>query len=74
MNDDAKQELFRLGVMLLAIAAEWYAMQPYQEPVLARMWLCLYRVFQFLGRLFGGWGLKAEHRYYICVEAGLLWK
>lgn len=66
-----KEEALRAGIALAVVLIEWYAMQPYHEPVIARIWLFLARLAQTIARKAGQFGLHAEHNYYIAVEAGL---
>jgi len=71
MNAERVTELLRLAGLLIAVMAEWWLMQPYHEPVLARAWLWLMTFCYTTARWLGRAGLHAEHEYYIAVEAGL---
>lgn len=66
-----KDELIRAGLMILIIGLEWYAMQPYREPVIARFWEFIASVSQRIARRAGMLALHAENQYYIAAEAGL---
>lgn len=70
MSDNA-QQIFHGVLMLVVVAAEWYVMQPYREPVIARMWDAVARLCRFLAYRIGRYALKAEHNYYIAAEAGI---
>lgn len=63
--------MLRAGLMVAVIALEWYAMQPYQEPVMARLWLAVSVVARRMALWWGRLALHAEHSYYIAAEAGL---
>lgn len=66
-----KEELIRAGVMILVIGLEWYMMQPYREPVVARFWEFIARLARRIAYRAGRIALHAEHSYYIAAEAGL---
>lgn len=63
-DDDLKTTLIKVGAMLVIVAAEWWAMQPYHEPILGKLWYTLakycYRIAERMGRL----GLTCEYNYY----------
>lgn len=67
MQQDWRFKLVEAAAMLVVVYAEYWAMQPYHEPVLAKLWFWLarqcYRIAAFFGRL----GLLAEHEYYEAV-------
>lgn len=69
--DDTRSEIIRYILMSLAVLLEWYMMQPYHEPLLARLWFVLASVAQNIARRFGTLALNAEHNYYIAAEAGI---
>lgn len=66
-----KEELIRAGLMIIIIGLEWYAMQPYREPVIARFWEFAAFVFRRIAYWAGKHALHAENQYYIAAEAGL---
>lgn len=66
-----KSELMRIALMTGVVVFEWYMMQPYHEPVLARAWHILARIYQGIAAAFGRAALHAEHNYYVAAEAGL---
>lgn len=63
MDDDLKTTAIKGLIMLAIIAAEWWAMQPYHEPVMARIWLALARWCQRMAYRLGMLGLEFEYRY-----------
>lgn len=68
MSGESKLELIRLAGMVIVL---WWTMQPYNEPVLARFYNWVAKLCYWLARKTGTLGLTAEHRYYICAEAGI---
>lgn len=68
---EGKQELIRVLLMTGVVIFEWYAMQPYHEPVMARFWLFIARFCQRIAAILGRMGLTAEHHYYVAAEMGL---
>jgi hypothetical protein len=64
---DWKAELFKAAIMCGIVAYEWYAMQPYHEPLIAKFWLWFSRLCYGIARRFGTLGLAAEHEYYLAV-------
>lgn len=71
MNADVLAELVKLGGIVIAVAMEWWIMQPYHEPLLARAWLYLMTACHWVAYQLGRLGIIAEHQYYMAVEAGL---
>lgn len=63
-GEDLKTTLIKVGAMMIVIAAEWWAMQPYQEPLMPRLWHMLAQFFYKLARKFGELGLKCEYYYF----------
>jgi len=66
-NDNWKSELVKAALMTLVVAYEWWAMQPYHEPLLAKFWLWMSKFCYSIARKFGTLGLAAEHEYYMAV-------
>lgn len=64
-------DFIRAGLMIAVVAIEWWAMQPYHEPVLARIWHALAAFCRAMAERFGWFALHAEHNYYIAAEAGI---
>jgi hypothetical protein len=62
-DDDVKSTIIKALTMLAVVAAEWWMMQPYHEPVLARLWYWLARYCYRLAHGFGSLGLEFEYRY-----------
>jgi hypothetical protein len=67
---DWKTELFKAMLMAGIIAYEWYAMQPYHEPMLPRFWLWLSHLCYTTAKWFGSLGMAAENEYYLTVPGG----
>jgi hypothetical protein len=65
--DNWKQELLKAVLLAGVVAYEWYAMQPYHEPLLAKLWLRIARFCYGIARRFGAYGLAAENEYYLAV-------
>jgi hypothetical protein len=63
-NQDWRVKLLEAGVMLIVVYMEYWAMQPYHEPVTAKIWLWLSKLCYRIARTFGHFGLYAEHEYY----------
>jgi hypothetical protein len=63
-DDDVKTTLIKAGIMLVILAAEWWVMQPYHDPILARIWSVLARFCYRVARRFGEMGLHYEFNYY----------
>jgi len=67
-NDDSIQStLIKVAAMLLIVAAQWWAMQPYHEPMLAKLWQVLAQFCYNAARKFGQLGLSFEYNYYQAV-------
>lgn len=66
-DEDLKSTLIKIGAMLIVVAAEWWAMQPYQEPLMPRFWHMLAGFFYRMARRFGELGLKCEYNYFQVV-------
>lgn len=66
-----KTEILRASLMAAIILLEWWLMQPYHEPVIARLWDMIARWARFMAARFGWLALHAEHNYYIAAEAGI---
>jgi len=67
-EDDMKTTLLKALAMLLIVAAEWWAMQPYHEPLLPKLYQLLARLcYRIAGRM-GSLGLKMEYNYYEAVS------
>lgn len=64
MSDETRQKMIQAAAMLLAVAAEWYMMQPYHEPLTARFWMAISSACKRIALGFGQLGLKAEAEYY----------
>lgn len=64
-------DVLRAALMLGVVAAEWWLMQPYHDPVVARFWAFMARLWRELAEFFGWLALDAEQNYYISVGAGL---
>lgn len=62
-----KEDLFKAALMLLVIAAEYWAMQPYHEPLLAKLYSVLAKLCYSIARRFGAYGLSFEFAYYESV-------
>lgn len=67
----SKEDLVRAGLALTIVVVQYWAMQPYHEPIFARLWQILMRFCYGMAERFGYMGLVAEHNYYIAVEAGI---
>lgn len=68
MDDDIKATIIKVAAMLVLVAAEWWAMQPYHEPLLAAIYERLARFFYALARTCGLLGLRMEANYYEAVH------
>jgi hypothetical protein len=68
---ESKNEVLRAAVMITVIAFEWYAMQPYHDPLIARFWEYLARMCRMAAERFGRAAIAAENNYYIALEAGI---
>lgn len=67
-NDDSvKSTLIKAAAMLVLVAAQWWAMQPYHEPMLAKLWQMLAQFCYKTARKFGQLGLAFEFNYYQAV-------
>lgn len=67
-NDDSIQStIIKVIAMLIIIAAQWWAMQPYHEPLLAKLWQTLAQYCYKMARRFGQLGLTFEYNYYQAV-------
>lgn len=64
-------EFIRLACIAAVIVMEWWLMQPYHDPVIARLWQLVMRASYTIARIAGLIGLHAEHEYYVTVEAGI---
>lgn len=64
---DWRLKLIEAGVMLVVVAVEYWAMQPYHKPLLASFWLWLAKLCQRVAGRFGMLGLVAEHNYYEAI-------
>jgi hypothetical protein len=64
MNDDVKSTVIKVAAMLLLVAAEWWAMQPYHEPLLAGIYEKMAKLFYKLAHMCGSLGLNFEAKYY----------
>lgn len=53
------------------VVIEWYMMQPYHEPVVARLWAFLARLYRGIAEGFGRAALHAEYNYYLAAGAGI---
>jgi hypothetical protein len=62
-DDDLKTTIIKALAMLAIIAAEWYMMQPYHEPLVPKFYQALARLFYRIARQFGSLGLECEYRY-----------
>ena len=62
-DDDIKSTIIKTVAMLAIIAAEWYMMQPYNEPLIPRLYQMLARFFYRLAYRFGSTGLSFEAKY-----------
>ena len=68
-NDDVmKTTLLKALAMLLIVAAKWWAMQPYHEPLLPKLYQLLARLCYGIARRAGIVGLKMEYNYYEAVS------
>lgn len=67
MNEDLKSTLVKCAVMLVVVAAEYWAMQPYNEPIMPRVWQFLARLCYKLAYRLGTLGLRCEHEYYEAI-------
>lgn len=70
MNEDRLQ-ILKLVLTFVIVMTEYWAMQPYHEPVYAAFWEWVMKAAQKLAVAFGRMALNAEHNYYIAVESGL---
>lgn len=70
MNRD---DLIRAGLALVIVAVQYWAIQPYHEPILAKLWQNIMKFCYAVAARFGYMGMVAEHNYYVAVEAGILW-
>jgi hypothetical protein len=68
--DETKVELLKFGLAFVLVMVEYWAMQPYHEPIIAKIWQLWMRFCQKVAYAFGRAGLVAEHNYYLAVEAG----
>ena len=71
MSAEGKQELVRVLCMTALVAFEWYAMQPYHEPFVARMWNYLAAVYRRIAEIAGRAAITAENNYYTAAGLGL---
>lgn len=61
----------RAILMVIVISLEWWAMQPYHDPVIAWFWRAVMQASRMVAEHAGWLALQAERNYYISVEAGL---
>lgn len=66
-DNDWRIELLKAAAMMVVVATEWWMMQPYHEPILARLWLTMARFCYSVARKFGSLGLAFEHNYFLAV-------
>lgn len=64
-------EVIKALAMSAVIVLEWWLMQPYHEPVVARFWAAVARFWRQVAEAAGWLALDAEDNYYTCVQAGL---
>jgi hypothetical protein len=62
-DDDLKTTIIKALAMLAIIAAEWYMMQPYHEPLVPKLYHMLAQFFYKWARRLGSLGLECEFRY-----------
>jgi hypothetical protein len=62
-DDDLKTTILKALAMLVIIAAEWWMMQPYHEPLVPKLYQVLARFFYRMAYRFGSLGLECEYRY-----------
>ena len=62
-DDDLKTTVIKALAMLAIIAAEWWMMQPYHEPLIPKLWHVLAGIFYKWAYRFGSLGLECEYRY-----------
>jgi hypothetical protein len=67
MDDNILATVLKTAALLVVIAAEWWAMQPYHEPMLAKLWQFMARLCYRIAHRFGSLGLTFEHQYYQAV-------
>jgi hypothetical protein len=67
-DDDIRTTLIKAVAMLAVVAAEWWIMQPYHEPLIPRVYQALARFFYHLASRFGRIGLECEYRYHEAVS------
>lgn len=63
--------IIRALVAAVVMAAEWWLMQPYHDPLQARLWLALTAFWRRLAEAAGWLALDAEHNYYLTSGAAL---
>jgi hypothetical protein len=63
-------DLLKVAMTVMIVALEWWAIQPYHEPMLARLWLWMMKFCYWMALHLGRLGMRAERGYYECVEAG----
>lgn len=62
--EDWKSQLLKAAAMLVVVAAEYWAMQPYHPPLLAWLYYYLGRFCYRVAATFGAMGLGFEFKYY----------
>ena len=66
-NDDLKTAIIKTIAMLSIVAAEWWMMQPYHEPIIPKFWHTLAQFCYRLARKLGEAGITCEHYYWEAV-------
>jgi hypothetical protein len=64
MNDDLKSTLIKAVAMLVVVLAEYWVMQPYHEPMLAKVWQTMARFCYRIAQYFGELGIHYEYNYF----------
>lgn len=67
-NDDLSSTIIKAIAMLIVILAEYWVMQPYHEPLLARLWASLARLCYRIALRFGSLGMGFENNYYEAIS------
>lgn len=62
-----REDVFKAALMLVVVAAEWWAMQPYHEPMLAKLYYWVAKFCYAVAHRLGSLGITFEHAYYEAV-------
>lgn len=62
-DDDIKSTIIKSLLMLAVVAAEWYLMQPYHEPLIPKLWYALAGWCYRLAYRLGSMGIAFEYKY-----------